>query len=156
MQVVIDHMRKLPNLSSVIRYMIFNKKKYHYSNGFQPVAYTGDNDHTEHAHFSGAWSEAADQNTTFDFKFEELGTVNVVLSNADKDDIAKRVHTQRPWQEEDPKNFAVATQRDYDRIKATAETVTALATDVDTLKADNEEMKGQLAAILELLTPSTP
>jgi hypothetical protein len=156
MQVVIDHMRRLPNLSTVIRYMIFDRKKYHYSTGFAPENYTGSNPHDKHAHFSGAWSEAADQNTTFDFKFEEVGEMQVTLSNLDKDDIATRVHNKRPWQEADPGSFAIATQRDYDRIKATAETVTTLAADVDTLKADNEEMKGQLAAILELLTPSTP
>lgn len=73
MQMVIDHMRKLPNLASVIRYMIYNKKIYKSQNGFNPETYTGSSSHTEHAHFSGAYSDASDENKTFDFKFNELG-----------------------------------------------------------------------------------
>lgn len=73
MQMVIDHMRRLPNLASVIRYMIYNKKIYKSQNGFNPETYTGSSPHTEHAHFSGAYSDASDENKTFDFKFNELG-----------------------------------------------------------------------------------
>jgi hypothetical protein len=73
MQMVIDHMRKLPGLSSVIRYMIYNRKIYKASNGFNPENYTGASAHTEHAHFSGAYTDASDENKTFDFKFDELG-----------------------------------------------------------------------------------
>lgn len=82
MQMVIDHMRKLPNLGSVIRYMIYNKKMYHVNNGFVGVAYNGSSPHTEHAHFSGARSQASDNNTTFDFKFDELGD-GMPLTDAD-------------------------------------------------------------------------
>jgi len=73
MQMVIDHMRKLPNLGSVIRYMIYNRKIYKASNNFNPENYTGASAHTEHAHFSGAYSDASDENKTFNFKFDELG-----------------------------------------------------------------------------------
>jgi hypothetical protein len=72
MQDVINHMRKLPNLSKVIRYMIYNKKIYKASNGFAAETYSGASPHTEHAHFSGAYSDASDKNNTFDYKFEEL------------------------------------------------------------------------------------
>jgi hypothetical protein len=71
-QDVIDHMRRLPGLSSVIRYMIYNRKIYR-APDFEPVTYTGASAHTEHGHFSGAYSNASDANSTFDFKFEELG-----------------------------------------------------------------------------------
>jgi hypothetical protein len=159
MQVVIDHMRKLPNLSSVIRYMIFDGKKYPYQTGFKPEPYTGASAHTEHAHFSGAYSQSADENTTFDFKFWELGTVYADLTNADKDDIATRVWTKRPWNEEDPKSTAVAMQRDYDRIKATDENIRGLEAEVDNiatsianLTTDNEEIKSQLTQILNILS----
>lgn len=73
MQSVIDHMRTLPNLGSVIRYMIYNKKMYHVDDGFKPTNYTGASPHTEHAHFSGARSQSADSNTTFNFHFEKVG-----------------------------------------------------------------------------------
>lgn len=73
MQDVIDHLRALPGLSSVLRYMIFNRKIYSASNGWVPQTYSGASAHTEHAHFSGAYTEASDQNGTFDFKFDEIG-----------------------------------------------------------------------------------
>lgn len=87
MQNVIDHMRKLPNLGSVIRYMIYNKKIYRASNDFEPVAYTGASAHTEHAHFSGAYSDASDENTTFDFRLDEL----MALTDSDVDKIVEAV-----------------------------------------------------------------
>lgn len=73
MQDVIDHTRKLPNLKSVIRYMIYDHYMYHQDDNFNPTPYTGSSPHTEHAHFEGAHTESGDQNTTFDFKFDELG-----------------------------------------------------------------------------------
>jgi hypothetical protein len=71
-QDVINHMRRLPNLGSVIRYMIFNRKIYRAPN-FEPETYTGASAHTEHGHFSGARTQASDENSRFDFKFDELG-----------------------------------------------------------------------------------
>lgn len=85
MQDVIDHMRKLPNLGSVIRYMIYDGKMYHVDDDFEPTNYTGSNDHSHHAHFSGARSQSSDENTTFDFKFEEVGDMALT------DDDAKKV-----------------------------------------------------------------
>ncbi len=73
MQTVIDYMRTIPNLGSVIRYMIYNKKMYHVNDGFKPTNYTGASPHTEHAHFSGAWTQSADENTSFNFHFEKVG-----------------------------------------------------------------------------------
>lgn len=67
------HLQHLPNLASVVRYYIYNRQEYHCDNNFSPVPYTGSSPHTEHIHFSGARTESADQNTTFDFKFEEVG-----------------------------------------------------------------------------------
>lgn len=83
MQEVINHMIRLPGLSIVIRYIIYRGKIYHVRNGFAPETYIGDNKHTEHAHFSGAWSQASDENTSFDFKFDQLGVDMPVLDGAD-------------------------------------------------------------------------
>lgn len=71
-QDVVDHIRNLPNVSSVIRYIIYNRKIYHERNGFAPQPYTGASPHTEHVHFSGAWTQSADNNTSFDFRLDEL------------------------------------------------------------------------------------
>jgi hypothetical protein len=87
MQDVIDHLRRLPFLSSVIRYMIFNRKIYQ-APDFTPQTYTGPSPHTEHAHFSGARTQASDENTTFDFKLKEL--IEMPLTDAEIDKIADR------------------------------------------------------------------
>jgi hypothetical protein len=80
-QQVVDHIRKLPGVSSVLRYMIYNRKIYRALNGWAPEAYEGPSAHTEHIHFSGAYSQAADNNTTFDYRLEEIP---VALTAADK------------------------------------------------------------------------
>lgn len=72
MQDVIDHLRKLPGIASVIRYMIYNRKIYRAANGWAAEPYTGPSAHTEHAHFTMAFTQAADANTTFNYRFEEL------------------------------------------------------------------------------------
>jgi hypothetical protein len=72
-QDVVDHIRRLPNISSVLRYMIYNRTMYHVRDGFAPTAYSGSSAHTEHIHFTGAWSQAADNNTSFDYRLDEVG-----------------------------------------------------------------------------------
>lgn len=72
-QDVVDHIRHLSGLASVIRYMIYNRLMYHERDGFEPTPYDGSSAHTEHIHFSGAWSQAADNNTTFDYRLDEVG-----------------------------------------------------------------------------------
>lgn len=71
-QDLVDHLRQLPGLGSVIRYMIYNRRMYHVDDDFAPRAYSGPSPHTEHVHFSGARSQAADGNTTFDYHLEDL------------------------------------------------------------------------------------
>lgn len=71
-QQVVDHIRHLPGVSSVLRYMIYNRKIYKASSGWAAEDYTGPSAHTEHVHFSGAYSQAADSNTTFDYRLEEV------------------------------------------------------------------------------------
>lgn len=87
-QTFVDHVRKLPNLGSVIRYMIYNHKMYHVDDGFRPTAYTGSSPHTEHVHFSGARSQAADNNTTFDYRLDEIP---VSLTTADRNWLSAEI-----------------------------------------------------------------
>lgn len=84
MQDVIDHLRKLPGLSSVIRYMIYNRKIYKASNGWRPESYTGASAHTEHAHFTMAFTQGADENATFDYKLRELTDMPVTSEDVTK------------------------------------------------------------------------
>lgn len=79
-QVVVDHLVVLPNLGSVIRYMIHDGLIYHVDNDFAPDDYAGSNPHREHIHVTFAFTEAADDNTTYDYRFGEI----MGLSSADK------------------------------------------------------------------------
>lgn len=80
-QAVVDHIRALPGLATVLRYMIFNHRIYHVREGFAAAPYAGANAHEEHVHFEGAWTQAADRNDTFDYRLER---VPVALTEADK------------------------------------------------------------------------
>lgn len=88
-QELVDHVRHLPGVSAVLRYIIYNRIIYEASNGWAGRPYTGPSAHTEHAHFSGQRTEAADQNKDFNYKLEELGTV--AITAAEIDAIADRV-----------------------------------------------------------------
>lgn len=91
-QMVVDHLRHLPNLDDVIRYMIYNRKIYRASNGWVAETYTGPSAHTEHIHFTGAYTQASDNNTSFDFKLEEVG--DMALDTADADVLIGRMVTR--------------------------------------------------------------
>lgn len=87
-QQVVDHIRRLPGVSSVLRYIIYNRKIYRASNGWVAETYDGKSAHTEHIHFSGQYTQAADNNTTFDYRLEEIP---VALTDADKTWIESRL-----------------------------------------------------------------
>jgi hypothetical protein len=80
-QTVVDHLRSLKNVSSVIRYIIYNRKMYKASNAFAPETYHGASAHTEHFHVSGQWTNASDNNANFNYRF---GDIPVALTDADK------------------------------------------------------------------------
>ena len=72
-QMLVDHIRKLPGVSSVLRYMIYKRKIYHSRDGWAPTAYSGSNPHDKHIHFEGGWTQAADNNTTYNYRLNEVG-----------------------------------------------------------------------------------
>jgi hypothetical protein len=88
-QQYVDHLCRLPGLSSVIRFIIYNRKIYTAENDFFPETYTGDNPHTGHVHHEGARTQLADSNTTFNYRLEEL-----VMPTAEE--IAAAVWAHKP------------------------------------------------------------
>lgn len=96
-QQVVDHIRHLPGVSSVLRYMIYNRKIYRASNGWVAETYDGASAHTEHIHFSGQYTQAADNNTTFDYRLEEIP---VALTTADKTWLAAQIKAVAPTADE--------------------------------------------------------
>lgn len=86
---VVKHLIKLPNFKTVVRYVIHRGHIYHADNGFKADDYDGDNPHTKHVHFEGAWTQAADNNTTYNFHLED---VPVALNAADKAYISSLIN----------------------------------------------------------------
>lgn len=82
---VVAHLTSLPHFDTVCRYLIWNGHWWHSRNDFARQPFTG-NPHTEHLHFEGAWSQYADNNTTYDFQLEAIG--NMTVSKAEMVDIA--------------------------------------------------------------------
>ena len=71
-QDLVDHLIQLPALGTVIRYLIHRGLIYHARAGFRPVRYDGDNRHDHHVHVEGAWTQAGDTNTTYDYLLEDI------------------------------------------------------------------------------------
>lgn len=71
-QRLVDHVRRVPFIAGELRYIIYDGKIYHRNDGFAPAPYDGGDPHTNHVHFEGAWSQAADNDTTFDYQLGEL------------------------------------------------------------------------------------
>lgn len=89
MQTMVDHIRALPNVSSRLRYIIYNEVIYEASNGWRGRPYTGPSQHKEHAHFSGAYTQAADNDSPpFDYRLEDIP---VALTAADKTWLAAQI-----------------------------------------------------------------
>ena len=76
-QKLVDHFRKLPGFSSVCRYMIYWDKIYKAANNWAAQDYSGLSAHHEHIHFTGQFTQESDNNSTFDFKLEEVGIVEL-------------------------------------------------------------------------------
>lgn len=90
-QQVVDHIRKLPKVDTVLRYMIYNHKIYRAANGWKAETYDGPSPHTEHIHFTGQFTQAADNNTSFNYRLEEIP---VSLTAADKAWFTEQIKTQ--------------------------------------------------------------
>jgi hypothetical protein len=76
MEKVVQHLVKKGregNLEIVIRYIIFNGRIWRAATGWKTETYIGPNKHTEHAHASGAWSQAADENASYNYGVANLG-----------------------------------------------------------------------------------
>lgn len=78
---VVRHLVDLDELGTVIRYIIHDGSMWHVDDDFDEDQYSGSNPHDHHVHVTFAFTEAADDNTSYDYRFEEIG---VALSSDDK------------------------------------------------------------------------
>lgn len=80
--------RQLGILDSVLRYVIYNQRIWRASTGWVTETYTGPSPHTDHGHFSGAYTQAADNDTTFNYRLFEVGNpmdeTSIAAANAAK------------------------------------------------------------------------
>jgi hypothetical protein len=139
-QQLVDHIRRLPGVSSVLRYMIYNLKIYRASNGWAPERYTGPSPHTEHIHFSGAYSQAADNNTSFDYRLEEIP---VAIS---ADDLKKIENLIKENSANNGEVQAAATAAVKDQLDEIAEAVWKKARTSTDFLSDTE--KNEIEAVI--------
>src|ERR1700754_32090 len=126
--------------------MIYNRKIYRASNNWAAEAYTGPSAHTEHIHFTGAYTQAADNNTTFDFKLEEVG--DMPLDQKDADVIIGRM-VSRMADEDDALCLAlraIAWQYDGGGLPHFGTTLQA----IDAVGEAQENAAAALAAVTDL------
>ena len=86
---VCNHLVQLNNLGSVIRYIIHDGYMWHSNAGFVRKVYTGSNKHEHHIHVTFAFTEAADDNTTYNYHLEDL----VALTQDDKNWILANIRS---------------------------------------------------------------
>jgi hypothetical protein len=159
MGMVVDHLRGLPGVSAVLRYIIYDRKIYEASNDWRGRPYTGPSPHTEHAHFSGQRTQASDENTTFDFRFEELLAMDLTAQNLK--DIADAVWAEPIEDYADPANpNRVLTARVWEGYNEGRHITTravvkaqldALAAKVDALAIGGVDLDALAAKVADLL-----
>ena len=86
---VCNHLVQLNNLGSVIRYIIHDGYIWHSSSSFVRKVYTESNKHEHHIHVTFAFTEAADDNTTYNYHLEDL----VALTQDDKNWILANIRS---------------------------------------------------------------
>lgn len=75
MEVVVQHLVKLARAGRLpfLRYLIFNKRIWHKSDGFKTRTYIGKNKHEGHLHANSDFSQAADNATGVNYRLDEVG-----------------------------------------------------------------------------------
>lgn len=89
MEMVVQHVvaRCRSGAEKRLRYVIYNRRIWEASNGWRQRAYSGDNAHTEHAHFSASYDTKLEASTA-SWGLEEIP---VALTDADKKWLAAQV-----------------------------------------------------------------
>jgi hypothetical protein len=86
-----------------LRYIIYNRRIWEASNGWQQRAYTGANTHTAHAHFSASYVTSREASTA-SWHLEDL----MAITDAEIEKIAARVE-QKVWNHTEPNPYDEGT-----------------------------------------------
>ncbi len=89
MEMVVQHVvgRCRSGKEKRLRYVIYNRRIWEKSNGWRQRAYTGDNPHTLHAHFSASYDTVHEYSTASWY----LEDIPVALTDADKKWLAAQI-----------------------------------------------------------------
>lgn len=92
MEMIVQHIlaRCRSGAEKRLRYIIFNRRIWEASNGWRQRAYSGDNAHTEHAHFSASYETKLEASTA-SWRLEDIP---VALTKADLDKIISAIDTR--------------------------------------------------------------
>ncbi len=101
MEMVVQHIvsRCRTGKEKRLRYVIYNRRIWEQSNGWRQRAYSGDNPHTQHAHFSSSY-DSMHEASTASWRLEDIP---VALTEADKKwltaqiDKAATTAAERVW-----------------------------------------------------------
>jgi hypothetical protein len=89
MEMVVQHVvgRCRSGAEKRLRYVIYNRRIWEGSNGWRQRAYSGDNAHTQHAHFSASYETKLEASTA-SWRLEDIP---VALTEADKKWLAAQI-----------------------------------------------------------------
>ncbi|MEV0902883.1 hypothetical protein [Actinoplanes sp. NPDC049802] len=114
MEAVVQHVvgRCRSGAERRLRYVIYNERIWEASNGWRRRSYSGDNPHTQHAHFSASY-DSRHEASTASWHLEEIP---VALTDADKKWLSATINTAvaaelRGWTEENPDSTKTPRER---------------------------------------------
>jgi hypothetical protein len=123
-------------------YIIYNRRIWSASNGWRQQAYTGDNAHTEHAHFSGSYVTALEQSRAS----WHLEDVPVALTADDK-----------KWLTAEITRVVRAEVAGVDEaVRAQARNNKEFLSDTEKSEIVDRTINGTVAAVVKALTPTPP
>jgi hypothetical protein len=110
MQALVNHI--VAKRPWTLRYVIYNRKIAEAANDWKWRDYGGSDPHTGHAHFSGAYTQAADNDTSYNYKLEEIP---VALTQADKDWIVRAFEEHARDRQVGSTNYPGRTEKQFEQ-----------------------------------------
>jgi hypothetical protein len=125
MEMVVQHVigRCRSGAEKRLRYVIYNRRIWEASNGWRQRSYSGDNPHTQHAHFSASYETKLEASTA-SWRLEDIP---VALTTADKNWLIAQIDARADQIEAKlvaeinavPKELLEAVTRDPSNLKRT-------------------------------------
>lgn len=146
---LVDHLRRLPGIAMVHRYYIHKGGMYHVRDGYARTDFDGD-PHDGHVHIEFQWTQAADNNTTFDYRLEEIGMAEMDLTAGAVQKIVNKIGEDTNVLANDESTVARGMRRQADR--AVTQPILAALEAMPPVQVDAAAVAAQLVpAVLDAL-----